>query len=154
MILILFDSASVEVVRLCWWNDGSPEQNGGDSDAESIGWWSYRHSVTQEQIDWMPAVAWMPMPAHKRPQRGDNPPLHLKMEPSLGSDIGDCYDHAAQIVQKIGCVVNFDFNGVFCGVRPCDINPHLDGVRELFVKTYHRAASSQSISKICYANPI
>ena len=60
-ILILFDSATVDVVRLCWWNDGSLEQNGGDPDPSSIGWWSYKHSVTQEQIDLTP-IAWMPFP--------------------------------------------------------------------------------------------
>jgi len=65
-ILILFDSASVEVVRLCWWNDGSLEQNGGEADPESVGWWSYKHSVTQEQIDHMTPIAWMPMPDYKK----------------------------------------------------------------------------------------
>lgn len=62
-ILILFDSASVAVVRLCWWNDGSWQQNGGDPDPEAIGWWSYKHSVTQEQMEnYLTPVAWMPMP--------------------------------------------------------------------------------------------
>lgn len=61
-ILILFDSASVWVVRLCWWNDGSMERNGGDADPSSVGWWSYIHSVTQEKIEWMTPLGWMPMP--------------------------------------------------------------------------------------------
>jgi hypothetical protein len=62
-ILVLFDSATVEVVRLCWWNDGSAEQNRGIADPEAIGWWSYRHSVTQEQLTWLKnPIAWMPMP--------------------------------------------------------------------------------------------
>lgn len=67
-ILILFDSATVPVVRLCWWNDGSAEANGGDPDPVSVGWWSYRYSVTQEKMEpWMRAVAWMPMPSWGRP---------------------------------------------------------------------------------------
>jgi len=61
-ILVLFDSASVAVVRLCWWNDGSWKMNNGTDSPESVGWWSSRHSVTSEHIDYMPAVGWMPMP--------------------------------------------------------------------------------------------
>lgn len=48
-IIILFDSATVDIVRLCWWDNG---------------WWSYIHSVTQELIDLklMRPVGWMPCP--------------------------------------------------------------------------------------------
>ncbi len=83
--------------------------------------------------------------------RGDNPPLNLKMEPSPGSEIGDCFDHAARIVRKIDCVVNFDFNGVFCGVRPCDV---VDRTRKArFVEVYRNELSKPSGFKICFANP-
>lgn len=78
-----------------------------------------------------------------------NPPLHLKMEPSPGSDIGDCFDQALQIAHHIRCVVDFDFNEVFCGVRPSD---H-EGLREVFVNNYHREMSRKFGCKICYANP-
>jgi hypothetical protein len=68
-ILILFDSATVDVVRLCWWNDGSPEQNGGGRDDAAVGWWSYRHSVTQEKIEIGEPVGWLPMPAERKERR-------------------------------------------------------------------------------------
>ncbi|HYB97543.1 MAG TPA: hypothetical protein VEC57_00220 [Candidatus Limnocylindrales bacterium] len=81
----------------------------------------------------------------------NNPPLHLKLEPSPGAEIGDCYDHAAKIVRKVGCVVNFDFNEVFCGVRPCDIRGK--GRRARFIEVYHREMTKKAGCKICYANP-
>lgn len=61
-ILILFDSATVDIVRLCFWRDGNNWEGGFD--AEDVGWWSYKHSVTQEQInlDWMIPIGWMPFP--------------------------------------------------------------------------------------------
>lgn len=66
-IIILFDSATVEMVRLCWWNDGK----GCDfePDVESRGWWSYRSSVTQELIDTrlMNPIGWMPHPDRPNP---------------------------------------------------------------------------------------
>lgn len=69
-ILILFDSATVEVVRLCWWNDGvgcdfEPEP-------ESKGWWSYQNSVTQELMseDLMKVIGWMPMPQARYDDKG------------------------------------------------------------------------------------
>lgn len=62
-ILILFDSATVDIVRLCWWNDGV----GCDfePDPESKGWWSYIHSVTQEKINTtlLKPLGWMPHPS-------------------------------------------------------------------------------------------
>ena len=63
-IIILFDSASVDVVRLCWWDDGTPQPwNGIDEQrSDDIGWWSYRHSVTQEKIEIMEPIGWMAMP--------------------------------------------------------------------------------------------
>lgn len=62
-IIILFDSATVNVVRLCWWDNGAPRPWDDDKPRpDDVGWWSYKHSVTQEQIDLMTPVAWMPMP--------------------------------------------------------------------------------------------
>ena len=61
-IIILFDSATVDIVKLCWWNDGI----GCDFELDTAarGWWSYIHSVTQELIDprLMQPVGWMPHP--------------------------------------------------------------------------------------------
>lgn len=74
------------------------------------------------------------------------------MEPSPGSDIGDCFDHACSIVERLGCVVNFDFNDVYCGVRPCDAEKPRDNTRTLFTLKYHEQLSSKSHYKICYAN--
>jgi hypothetical protein len=66
-IIILFDAASVDVVRLCWWNDGV----GCDfePDPASRGWWSYRNSLTQEPIDLdlMTPTGWMPHPNRLKP---------------------------------------------------------------------------------------
>ena len=45
-IIILFNTAGVDVVRSCWWSDGE--------------WWSYRNSVTQETIE-HEAVGWIDM---------------------------------------------------------------------------------------------
>lgn len=80
----------------------------------------------------------------------NNPPLHLKMEPSPGSGIEDCYDQAAGIVRKLGCVVNFDFNEVFCGVRPCDVRS--PSSRAIFIANFHHELGKTSGCKICYAN--
>lgn len=77
-------------------------------------------------------------------------PLYLRMEPSLGSDIGDCYDHAAQIVRKLGCVVSFKFNTVLCGVRPCDVRRI--GRKARFIEVFHQQLSRKSGCKVCYAN--
>jgi hypothetical protein len=68
-ILVLFDSATVDVVRLCWWDDGAPRESDRfpAPRPDDVGWWSYRHSVTQEQINIGKAVGWLPMPA----KRGD-----------------------------------------------------------------------------------
>jgi hypothetical protein len=62
-ILILFDSASIDIVRLCWWNTGSSEQNGFDGDQpECEGWWTYNHSVTCQLISGMSPIGWMDFP--------------------------------------------------------------------------------------------
>lgn len=61
-VLVLFNSASVPVVRLCWYDDGAPQPWNEDRPRPNdVGWWSYKHSVTQEKID-LTAVAWMPYP--------------------------------------------------------------------------------------------
>jgi hypothetical protein len=64
-ILVLFDSASVDIVRLCWWDDGAPEPWGDNQPRPGdVGWWSYQHSVTQEliNVDLMAPIGWMPHP--------------------------------------------------------------------------------------------
>jgi hypothetical protein len=80
----------------------------------------------------------------------NNPPLSIRVEPSPGSDLGDCFDHACDIVARTGAIVNFDFNEVHCGVRPCDIRP---GAREIFIRNFWHQATKSHGCKICYANP-
>ena len=79
-----------------------------------------------------------------------NPPLSIHVVASPGSEIGDCFDHARSIVDKTGAVVTFDFNGVHCGVRPCDDTPWS---KEIFVRNFHRETARKTDCKICYANP-
>jgi hypothetical protein len=57
-IILLFDSAGVDIVRLCWW-DSYP----GDDSAS--GWWSFKLNVTSEFIDpvLMAPVGWIPFPS-------------------------------------------------------------------------------------------
>lgn len=85
-----------------------------------------------------------------------NSALAFKMEPSAGSHIDRCFDEAVGVVRMTGIVVHFTFNEVFCGVRPCDVCATDDaqlGVKQIFVRNYHREATSKSSHKICYANP-
>jgi len=62
-ILILFDSATVPIVRLCWWSEAR-DLYVGDIVSEEVGWWSYQNSVTQEMIDTeiLKPTHWMPLP--------------------------------------------------------------------------------------------
>jgi len=79
-------------------------------------------------------------------------PLSLKVEGSAGSDIADCFDHALKIAVHVGINVTFDFNGVFCGVRPSDIQQPQS--REWFLANFHRELSKHGKTiRICYANP-
>lgn len=70
-ILILFDSATVNVVRLCWWDDGGPRPWDEDKPRpDEVGWWSYKHCVTQELIeDHFKPLGWMPMPPRPKEHR-------------------------------------------------------------------------------------
>ena len=60
--LLYADSATVDVVRLGWWNPGGivDAETGEMVEArpEDRGWWSYRHSVTQEQLDFLRVSHW------------------------------------------------------------------------------------------------
>lgn len=78
------------------------------------------------------------------------PPLSIHVKASPGFSIYNCFDHACDIVARTGAVVSFDFNEVFCGVRPCDLRP---GAREIFVRNYFHESAKKSGCKICYANP-
>lgn len=55
MVIVGFDCASVWIVRNAWYRDAAAVKEmqdcGSDSDETDIGWWSYRHSVTQEMIE-------------------------------------------------------------------------------------------------------
>lgn len=68
-ILVLFDSATVNVVRLCWWDDGEPrpwDELPNQPRPDDVGWWSYIHSVTKEKIEIGKPVGWLPMPRKAR----------------------------------------------------------------------------------------
>lgn len=55
-IIVLINSATVPIIRSAWWNDGS-------DCVDDLGWWSYRHSVTQEMlVGYNQPIAWMPLP--------------------------------------------------------------------------------------------
>lgn len=62
--LLYADSACVDVVRLGWWNAGGTKDHDTgelfDLAPEDRGWWSYRHSVTQEQLDFLRFSHWAP----------------------------------------------------------------------------------------------
>lgn len=61
-IILGWDIASVWIVRSGWWEDGFDMIEGG-YDEECEGWWSYRHSVTQEKLDgYDNPTHWMPLP--------------------------------------------------------------------------------------------
>lgn len=60
---VLFDSAGTEIVRLCWWNNGDDESlDECWRGPENTGWWSYKHSVTQELVSapYRVATHWKP----------------------------------------------------------------------------------------------
>ena len=69
-IIVLIDSATVPIVRSAWWRDGyeydeaTDKELGIERNESDIGWWSYRHSVTQEKLEGFDLPrAWMPMPS-------------------------------------------------------------------------------------------
>lgn len=55
-VLLWADSACVNIVRLAWWRTGEDELE----EADDRGWWSYRHSVTQEHLDFLQPTHWAP----------------------------------------------------------------------------------------------
>ena len=69
-IIVLINSASVPIVRSAWYRDGwqgydevERQEYGIEHDPDEVGWWSYRHSVTQEKLEGYDIpIAWLPMP--------------------------------------------------------------------------------------------
>lgn len=69
-IIVLINSATVPIVRSAWWDDGMDGYDEADlkelgltNKEGQIGWWSYRHSVTQEKLEGYDLpVGWMHMP--------------------------------------------------------------------------------------------
>lgn len=49
--IVGWDSATVWITRSAWWNDGSNAETFGRKEMDDLGWWSYKHSVTQEMIE-------------------------------------------------------------------------------------------------------
>ena len=62
--LLYADSATVDIVRLGWWDAGGTMDYATgklfDLKPQDLGWWSYRHSVTQEKLDYLPITHWAP----------------------------------------------------------------------------------------------
>jgi hypothetical protein len=62
--LLYADSATVDVVRLGWWNPGGiVDYSTGEiyePAPDDLGWWSYRHSVTSEQLGFLKFTHWAP----------------------------------------------------------------------------------------------
>lgn len=60
--LLYADSATVDVVRLAYWRE--PMENPcKDGEFWDGGWWSARHSVTAEHIDFLKFSYWAPFTA-------------------------------------------------------------------------------------------
>jgi hypothetical protein len=58
--------AGVWLVRSAWYRDAAKLRQNGNSDVpdEDTGWWSYRNSTTQEQLDGIyTPTHWVPLPA-------------------------------------------------------------------------------------------
>jgi len=62
-IIVGFDCASVWIIHIAWYRDGSP--NTGCDGPEDIGWWSYvTNSVGQDMLTGhRTPTHWMPLPA-------------------------------------------------------------------------------------------
>jgi len=74
-------------------------------------------------------------------------PLQLKLTPTPGSSIDDCFDQAMGLSYLFKITVTFDFNGVHCGVRAGDLFK-----KDIFLKNFHKECSKDTELKICYAN--
>lgn len=69
-IIVLINSACVPIVRSAWRDDGFDGYSVEDAadiglarNDSVVGWWSYRHSVTQEMLaGYDYPIAWMPSP--------------------------------------------------------------------------------------------
>jgi hypothetical protein len=72
-VLVFVDCATVRIIRLAWWDDGSLwDHHGAESPEADRGWWSYDTSVTQTKLEgatapthWMPAPEPPPEPAQE-----------------------------------------------------------------------------------------
>jgi hypothetical protein len=59
-VILGWDMASVWIVRNGWFHDGNDWRG---FDLDDVGWWSYRHSVTQEKLEgYDTPTHWMPLP--------------------------------------------------------------------------------------------
>ena len=56
-VLIWADSACVNIVRLAFWREPDADL---DETEDDRGWWSYKHSVTQEQLTYLKPTHWAP----------------------------------------------------------------------------------------------
>ena len=63
-VLAAVSIACVLIVRNAWWDDGGYwDEKGHESQEEARGWWSYRHSVSQDRLEGIyEPTHWAPMP--------------------------------------------------------------------------------------------
>ena len=70
-VILGWDFAGVWLVRNGWWDDGCSACGDCPCDEDDIGWWSYRHSVTQELLNgYDEPTHWLPLP--KPPTVGES----------------------------------------------------------------------------------
>jgi len=51
-LIVGVDIATVWIVRSAWWDEGDDwQERGYDDQDQARGWWSYKHSVTQEKLE-------------------------------------------------------------------------------------------------------
>jgi hypothetical protein len=65
IIVLLCPDRAVPIVRTAWWRTGVGDDTYPPENEcpEDEGWWSYRHSVTQEHLTgYQTPLLWMPMP--------------------------------------------------------------------------------------------
>lgn len=61
ILVLIVSGGCVPIIRTAWWDDGNCV--GREATPDEIGWWSYRHSVTQEMlVDHEQPKYWMPLP--------------------------------------------------------------------------------------------
>ena len=75
----------------------------------------------------------------------------LKLEPSFGFHIENCFDHALRIAVMLDVFVEFEFNEVTCIVRPDD--KYEPRAKDWFLTNYDSKLGKQGNAiRLCCAN--